>query len=201
MNRSNMGRRLFLSLVCVFLAGLGLILSLPIQAQAEGETLGDIPVRIKWEGDSPRPQSLILRLYKGRRQQANLSLSSAAAQQDGSWQGCFQSVPIYDREGQPIEYSVQQDPLPGYSSKILQQPGLSFGPGEGEDIRRQCMSGTGEAAVTGAVVLNSSYAPAQAADPKGPPRTGRADPLWPFMAGCAALTALSVTVKKLKAIY
>ncbi|MGN0982559.1 MAG: Cna B-type domain-containing protein [Candidatus Limivicinus sp.] len=121
MNINAGARRLLISFVCVFMAFLLLAGSFPAQAsQAEGT--GEIPVVKRWQGEEPLPESVTVKLLERGSSIRTLRLTAADAQSDGSWQGSFRDIPLYDSQGRPIDYTVAEEPVTGYVSTVTQQP-------------------------------------------------------------------------------
>lgn len=121
MNINAGARRLLISFVCVFMAFLLLAGSFPAQAsQAEGT--GEITVVKRWQGDEPLPESVMVKLLENGQSIRTLRLTAADAQADGSWQGSFRGIPLYDSQGRPIDYTVVEEPVEGYASTVTQQP-------------------------------------------------------------------------------
>lgn len=114
-------RRLLISFVCVFMAFLLLAGSFPAQA-SQADTAGEIPVVKRWEGEETLPERVTVKLLAGGTSIRTLTLTAADAQADGSWQGSFQNVPLYDSQGRPIDYTVAEEPVAGFTSTVTQQP-------------------------------------------------------------------------------
>ena len=121
MNIHTGARRLLISFVCVFMAFLLLVGSFPAQASQE-DSAGEIPVVKRWEGEEALPERVTVKLLEKDSSIRTLTLTEADAQADGSWQGRFQNVPLYDSQGRPIDYTVAEEPLAGYASTVTQQP-------------------------------------------------------------------------------
>ena len=121
MNIHTGARRLLISFVCVFMAFLLLVGSFPAQASQE-DSAGEIPVVKRWEGEEALPERVTVKLLEKDSSIRTLTLTAADAQADGSWQGRFQNIPLYDSQGRPIDYTVAEEPLAGYASTVTQQP-------------------------------------------------------------------------------
>ncbi len=121
MNIHTGARRLLISFVCVFMAFLLLAGSFPAQASQEDST-GEIPVVKRWEGKEALPERVTVKLLEKDSSIRTLTLTAADAQADGSWQGSFQNIPLYDSQGRPIDYTVAEEPVAGYASTVTQQP-------------------------------------------------------------------------------
>lgn len=121
MNIHTGARRLLISFVCVFMAFLLLVGSFPAQASQE-DSAGEIPVVKRWEGEEALPERVTVKLLEKDSSIRTLTLTAADAQADGSWQGSFQNIPLYDSQGRPIDYTVAEEPLAGYASTVTQQP-------------------------------------------------------------------------------
>ncbi len=121
MNIHTGARRLLISFVCVFMAFLLLVGSFPAQASQE-DSAGEIPVVKRWEGEEALPERVTVKLLEKGSSIRTLTLTAADAQADGSWQGSFQNIPLYDSQGRPIDYTVAEEPLAGYASTVTQQP-------------------------------------------------------------------------------
>lgn len=125
MNISSGARKLVVSLVCVFMAFLLMAASFPAKAAASGTGAtenGEIAVTKRWENAAQLPEAVTLKLLENGRSVSTLMLTAANAAADGSWQGSFQNIPLYDSQGKAIGYTVAEDPLAGYSSSVTQQP-------------------------------------------------------------------------------
>ena len=114
-------QRLLISFVCVFMAFLLLAGSFPAQA-SQADSAGEIPVVKRWEGEENLPERVTVKLLADGTSIRALTLTEADAQADGSWQGSFQNVPLYDSQGRPIDYTVAEEPVEGYVSAVTQQP-------------------------------------------------------------------------------
>lgn len=117
-------RRLFVSLICVFMAFLLLSSSFPARALASAAEPGpgEISVTKQWEGVQQPPESVTVHLLENGAPISSLSLTAADAAEDGTWQGSFKNVPLYDGEGRPISYTVREEAPAGYVSSVTQQP-------------------------------------------------------------------------------
>lgn len=114
-------RRLLISFVCVFMAFLLLAGSFPAQA-SQADTAGEIPVVKRWEGEERLPERVTVKLLEKGSSIRTLTLTAADAQADGSWQGSFQNIPLYDSQGRPIDYTVAEEPVEGFTPTVTQQP-------------------------------------------------------------------------------
>ena len=90
-------------------------------ALAAGER-GTVDVVKQWRGDGQLPQTVTLYLKNGGSIVSSLSLSTADARSDGSWAGSFEDVPLYDAQGNAIQYSVDEEPIPGWELTVTQLP-------------------------------------------------------------------------------
>ncbi len=114
-------QRLLISFVCVFMVFLLLAGSFSAMA-VSAENAGEIPVVKRWEGEENLPDRVTVKLLADGSSIRALTLTEADAQADGSWQGSFQNVPLYDSQGRPIDYTVAEEPVEGYVSAVTQQP-------------------------------------------------------------------------------
>lgn len=121
MNIRTGAQRLLISFVCVFMAFLLLASSFSAMA-VSAENTGEITVVKRWEGENPRPESVTVKLLEKGSTVSTLRLTAADAQADGSWQGSFRNISLYDSQGSPIAYTVEEEPVDGYSSTVTQQP-------------------------------------------------------------------------------
>ena len=121
MNIRTGAQRLLISFVCVFMAFLLLASSFSAMA-ASAESAGEITVVKRWEGEENLPERVKVKLLEKGSSIRTLTLTAADAQADGSWQGSFQNIPLYDSQGRPIDYTVAEEPLAGYASTVTQQP-------------------------------------------------------------------------------
>lgn len=90
-------------------------------AAAAGET-GSINVVKRWESEAELPEAVTLYLKNGGNTVAALTLKPSDAQPDGSWQGSFENVPLYDAQGLAIQYSISEEPVEGWELSIVQLP-------------------------------------------------------------------------------
>lgn len=75
------------------------------------ETL-DIPVEKKWVG--PAADSVTIRLLADGQEKESIVLT-----EEGEWKHIFNDLPKYDRnDGHEIEYTISEDDITGYSSKV-----------------------------------------------------------------------------------
>ena len=102
------------------LAAALLLVSAPAAQAAE---YGEIGVAKTWDADSGElPESVTVRLLSGGREVSRLTLTAADASVNGSWQGSFKNVPLYNDDGAPISYTVEELPVEGFSSEVVRQP-------------------------------------------------------------------------------
>lgn len=78
----------------------------------------DIPVEKLWEDDNDalgkRPKSITVRLYAdGVNTDKTLTLNA-----DNDWKDIFEELPVLDDTGKEITYTIEEDPVEGYSSNI-----------------------------------------------------------------------------------
>lgn len=90
-------------------------------AQAVGET-GSIGVVKLWEGEAELPENVRLYLKNGGQPVSTLTLSADNSLPDGSWSGSFENVPLYDAKGNVIQYSIGEEPIPGWELSLTQLP-------------------------------------------------------------------------------
>lgn len=90
-------------------------------AQAVGETSALGVVKL-WEGEAELPESVRLYLKNGGQTVGILTLSADNALPDGSWSGSFENVPLYDAKGRVIQYSIDEEPIPGWELSVTQLP-------------------------------------------------------------------------------
>ena len=114
-------QRLLISFVCVFMAFLLLASSFSAMA-VSAESAGEITVVKRWEGEKNLPERVTVKLLEKGSSIRTLTLTAADAQADGSWQSSFRNIPLYDSQGSPIAYTVEEEPVAGYSSTVTQQP-------------------------------------------------------------------------------
>ena len=79
----------------------------------------DIEVNKVWQGDednkyNTRPESITYRLKKSVKG-AKTEINSATVGESDNWKAAFENLPRYE-DGQLIEYSVEEDRVPGYST-------------------------------------------------------------------------------------
>lgn len=102
------------------LAAALLLVSAPAAQAAE---YGEVGVAKTWDADSGElPESVTVRLLSGGREVSRLTLTAADASVNGSWQGSFKNVPLYNDDGTPISYTVEELPVEGFSSEVVRQP-------------------------------------------------------------------------------
>ena len=121
MNINAGARRLLISFVCVWMVFLLLAGSFPAQAR-QADDSGEIPVVKRREGEGTLPESVTVKLLENGAGISTLVLTAADAQADGSWQGSFRGIPLYDSQGRPMDYTVVEEPVEGYASAVAQQP-------------------------------------------------------------------------------
>ena len=111
----------FKRIICAAaLAAALLLVSAPAANAAE---YGEIGVAKTWDVDSGElPESVTVRLLSGGREVSRLTLTAADASVNGSWQGSFKNVPLYNDDGTPISYTVEELPVDGFSSEVVRQP-------------------------------------------------------------------------------
>ena len=111
----------FKRIICAAaLAAALLLVSAPAAQAAE---YGEIGVAKTWDADSGElPESVTVRLLSGGREVSRLTLTAADASVNGSWQGSFKNVPLYNDDGTPISYTVEELPVEGFSSEVVRQP-------------------------------------------------------------------------------
>lgn len=102
------------------LAAALLLVSAPAANAAE---YGEVGVAKTWDaGTGELPESVTVRLLSGGREVSRLTLTAADASVNGSWQGSFKNVPLYNDDGTPISYTVEELPVEGFSSEVVRQP-------------------------------------------------------------------------------
>ena len=111
----------FKRIICAAaLAAALLLVSAPAANAAE---YGEVGVAKTWDADSGElPESVTVRLLSGDREVSRLTLTAADASVNGSWQGSFKNVPLYNDDGTPISYTVEELPVEGFSSEVVRQP-------------------------------------------------------------------------------
>lgn len=108
--------------VLCFSAALCLVLALlSPTALAQGET-GSLTLVKSWEGEAELPEAVTLYLKSGGETVSALTLRPTDAQPDGSWQGSFENVPLYDAQGLAIQYSISEEPIEGWEMSLVQLP-------------------------------------------------------------------------------
>lgn len=85
----------------------------------------DIKVTKKWVNDkaNERPESITVNLLKDGEPMENMSLKLDPS---NGWHGSFKDMPLTDGEGNVIKYTVSENKVPGYSSKITGTPTDGF---------------------------------------------------------------------------
>lgn len=111
----------FKRIICAaVLAAALLLVSAPAANAAE---YGEVGVAKTWDaGSGELPESVTVRLLSGGREVSRLTLTAADASVNGSWQGSFKNVPLYNDDGTPISYTVEELPVEGFSSEVVRQP-------------------------------------------------------------------------------
>lgn len=111
----------FKRIICAAaLAAALLLVSAPAANAAE---YGEVGVAKTWDaGTGELPESVTVRLLSGGREVSRLTLTAADASVNGSWQGSFKNVPLYNDDGTPISYTVEELPVEGFSSEVVRQP-------------------------------------------------------------------------------
>ena len=111
----------FKRIICAAaLAAALLLVSAPAANAAE---YGEIGVAKTWDaGTGELPESVTVRLLSGGREVSRLTLTAADASVNGSWQGSFKNIPLYNDDGTPISYTVKELPVEGFSSEVVRQP-------------------------------------------------------------------------------
>lgn len=89
----------------------------PFIVQNDKAKTTDISVTKKWVGDKPedRPESITVNLLKNGEPMEDMSLTLA---QSNGWMGKFENIPLTDEKGKTIEYTISENEVKGYSSKI-----------------------------------------------------------------------------------
>lgn len=111
----------FKRIICAAaLAAALLLVSAPAANAAE---YGEVGVAKTWDvGSGELPESVTVRLLSSGREVSRLTLTAADASVNGSWQGSFKNVPLYNDDGTPIGYTVEELPVEGFSSEVVRQP-------------------------------------------------------------------------------
>ena len=111
----------FKRIICAAaLAAALLLVSAPAANAAE---YGEIGVAKTWDaGTGELPESVTVRLLSSGREVSRLTLTAADASVNGSWQGSFKNIPLYNDDGTPISYTVEELPVDGFSSEVVRQP-------------------------------------------------------------------------------
>lgn len=111
----------FKRIICAAVLSAALLLvSAPAANAAE---YGEVGVAKTWDaGSGELPESVTVRLLSGGREVSRLTLTAADASVNGSWQGSFKNVPLYNDDGTPISYTVEELPVEGFSSEVVRQP-------------------------------------------------------------------------------
>ena len=111
----------FKRIICAAaLAAALLLVSAPAAHAAE---YGEVGVAKTWDaGSGELPESVTVRLLSSSREVSRLTLTAVDASVNGSWQGSFKNVPLYNDDGAPISYTVEELPVEGFSSEVVRQP-------------------------------------------------------------------------------
>lgn len=111
----------FKRIICAAVLSAALLLvSAPAANAAE---YGEVGVAKTWDaGSGELPESVTVRLLSGGREVSRLTLTADDASVNGSWQGSFKNVPLYNDDGTPISYTVEELPVEGFSSEVVRQP-------------------------------------------------------------------------------
>ena len=111
----------FKRIICAAVLSAALLLvSAPAANAAE---YGEVGVAKTWDaGSGELPESVTVRLLSGGREVSRLTLTAADASVNGSWQGSFKNIPLYNDDGTPISYTVEELPVEGFSSEVVRQP-------------------------------------------------------------------------------
>mgnify|MGYP004732940051 CR=1 FL=1 len=111
----------FKRIICAAaLAAALLLVSAPAAQAAE---YGEVGVAKTWDaGTGELPESVTVRLLSSGREVSRLTLTAADASVNGSWQGSFKNIPLYNDDGTPISYTVEELPVDGFSSEVVRQP-------------------------------------------------------------------------------
>ena len=111
----------FKRIICAAVLSAALLLvSAPAANAAE---YGEVGVAKTWDaGSGELPESVTVRLLSSGREVSRLTLTAADASVNGSWQGSFKNVPLYNDDGTPISYTVEELPVEGFSSEVVRQP-------------------------------------------------------------------------------
>ena len=97
----------------------------PLKVENEKAKTVDINVTKKWVGDKPneRPESITVNLLKNGEPMEDMSL---VLDQSNGWKGMFKGMPLTDGDGNPIKYTISENKVPGYTSKITGSPTEGF---------------------------------------------------------------------------
>ena len=89
----------------------------PFIVQNDKVKTTDISVMKKWVGDKAedRPDSITVNLLKNGEPVENKLL---ILNQSNNWMGTFENMPLTDEKGNAIEYTISEDEVQGYTSKI-----------------------------------------------------------------------------------
>ena len=89
----------------------------PFEVKNEKAKTIDISVTKKWVNDkaNERPESITVNLFKNGELMEDMSL---ILDQSNGWKGIFKDMPLTDGDGTPIKYTISENKVPGYSSKI-----------------------------------------------------------------------------------
>lgn len=116
----NTPARKFLQAILLTALFAAFVLFSPV-SQAEGERTSFGVVKT-WEGESELPEAVTINLKSAGKTVSSITLSAADAQADGSWTGSFENVPLYDSYGNLIQYSVEEEAIPGWEPLVTQLP-------------------------------------------------------------------------------
>ena len=89
----------------------------PFIVQNDKAKTTDISVMKKWVGDEAedRPDSITVNLLKNGEPMEDMSLT---LDQSNNWMGKFEKLPLTDEDGKTIEYTISENEVKGYTSKI-----------------------------------------------------------------------------------
>ncbi|GEM_PF-5778342 len=110
--------------VAAILVAMMLLTIMPVSAFAEkgnGATT-DIDVVKVWEDNDnvagARPESITVQLKNGDQVVAEIDINGDESAE--TWEGTFESVPVYDEQGNPIQYTVVEEPVAEYDVTYVQ---------------------------------------------------------------------------------
>src|SRR5699024_4556869 len=82
------------------------------QGHGHGESRTmDIPVTKEWRGDEG--DQVVLELYGNGGQIDEVTLTA-----DDDWHHVFENVQVYDPDGSPVQYILEEAPVEGYESSV-----------------------------------------------------------------------------------